>query len=269
MPGRGMLLASRYRLERRVAASGAGDAWRASDLATGHPVAVRLVRTARAGHFLAAARRAAQVSHPGLTRVRDYGRTSPDGTTFVVTDPVGSSSLAAVMQAGPLDPAWVLEVVGQVASALDAVHRAALVHDDIRPWTLMLAPGGTVKLASLGLVHGAGGPGTDLYCLGLVAWRCLTGPSSGAPTPPGRMCLSVPAMPATVPAGIAGLAADLTAADPARRPGSAAEVVRRCRELMAVPMRATEPRRASSAGTTCLLDPPQRSREPVTPLRHR
>jgi len=69
-------------------------------------------------------------------------------------------------------------------------------------------------------------------------------------------------MPATVPAGIAGLAADLTAIDPAERPADAAQVVARCRELMAVPMRAAAPPRAGCHGTTLLLDPP--AREPAT-----
>jgi eukaryotic-like serine/threonine-protein kinase len=269
MADAGMLLAGRYRLERRIAAGGAGEAWRASDLTAGRPVAVRLLPTARAARveqFLGAARRAAQVFHPGIARVHHYGQTGPEGTPFLVTELVGASSLAAVMQAGPLDPAWVLEVICQVASALGAAHSAGLVHQDIKPQTLLLAPGGAVKLTDFGLVQGAGSPGSDLYGLGLVAWECLTGPrpASGAPpdVAPGQARPPLPPLPATVPAGIAGLAADLTAADPAARPASAAEVVTRCGELMAVPLRHAEPRQASSSDATLLLDPPaQRSRQ--------
>jgi serine/threonine-protein kinase len=256
MADAGSLVASRYRLERRIAAGGIVEAWRAADLANGHPVAVKLLRTAcaaRVERFLAAAEHAAQVCHPGIARIHDYGRADPPGSPFVVTELVGASSVAAVMQAGPLDPAWVLDLICQVTSALGAAHGAGLVHQDINPRSLLLAPGGAVKLTGFGLAHGDGGPGSDLYSLGLVAWGCLTGslPASGA----------LPPMPATVPAGIAELAAALLATDQAARPAGVAEVVTRCRELMAVPMRVAERRQASCSPTTLLLDPPaQRSR---------
>jgi eukaryotic-like serine/threonine-protein kinase len=261
MSDAGMLLASRYQLDRLIKAAGTVEAWHASDLATGRPVAVRLLRTscaARVGRFLAAAEQAARISHPGIARVHDYGRAGRDGTLFLVTEPVGASSLAAVTQAGPLDPAWVLEVICQVASALGAAHSAGLVHDGIQPGNLLLEPGGAMKLTDFGLAHGAGSPGSDLYCLGLVAWECLTGPlrDSGSPqATPSQEGLLLPPLPATVPAGIAMLVADLTAADPATRPADAAEVVTRCRELMAVPLRVAESRKASSPDASLLLDP--------------
>ncbi len=269
MADAGMLLMSRYRLERRVAAGGTGEAWRASDLMAGRPVMVRLPQIAcatRVERFLAAARRSALVLHPGIARVHDYGQAGPEGTPFLVTELVGASSLAAVMQTGPLDPAWVLEVICQVTSALGAAHSAGLAHQDIRPENLLLAPGGVVKLTDFELAQGAGSHASDLYSLGLVAWGCLTGalPAAGASpeAASGQERPPLPPLPATVPAGVAGLAADLTAADPAARPADAAEVVTRCRELMAVPMRAAEPRQASCADTTLLLDPPaQRSRQ--------
>lgn len=257
MADAGSLVASRYRLERRIVAGGIAETWRAADLTNGRPVAVSLLRTAsaaRAERFLAAAEHAAQVCHPGIARIHDYGQADPPGSPFLVTEVVDASSVAAVMQAGPLDPAWVVELICQVTSALGAAHSAGLVHQDINPGSLLLAPGGAVKLTGFGLAQGASGPGSDLYSLGLVAWGCLTGslPASGA----------LPPMPATVPAGIAGLAADLLATDQAARPARVAEVVTRCRELMAVPMRVAEPRQANCSPATLLLDPPtQRSRK--------
>jgi serine/threonine-protein kinase len=257
----GRALAGRYWRTRRIAAGGIADGWQACDLATGRPVAVWLLRAGCAGgaeRFLAAARRAAQVRHPGIARVQDYGQAN--GSPFLVTEPVGAASLSAVMQAGPLDPAWVLEVICQVASAVGAAHDAGLVHHDIEPGSLLLAPGGAVKLTGFGLAPGTGSPGGDLYALGLVAWACLTGapPASGAPPDmaPGHDGRPLPPLAATVPASIAGLAADLTAADPAARPASAAEVVARCRDLMAAPMRIAEPRRPGGRHATLLLDPP-------------
>jgi serine/threonine protein kinase len=275
----GSLVASRYWLERRIAAGGIAEdgiaedgiaeEWRACDLATGRPVAMRLLRTARAAsaeRFLDAARRAAQVFHPGVVRVLDYGQAGPDGPLFLVTELLGTSSLATVMRAGPLDPAWVLELIGQVASALDAAHGAGLVHQDISPGNLLLVPGGAVKLTGFGLALGAGSSGSDLCCLGLVAWACLIGsppvPGASPELAPGQGRRPPPSLPATVPVGVAGLVADLTAAGPAARPVSVAEVVTRCRDLMAVPMRVAQARQAGSSHGTRLFDPPaQRSWE--------
>ncbi len=270
----GSLVASRYRLERRIAAGGfaedgIAEEWRACDLETGRPVAMRMLRTARAAsaeRFLDAARRASRVFHPGIVQVLDYGQACPDGPVFLVTELVGTSSLATVLRAGPLDPAWVLKVIGQVASALGAAHGAGLVHQDIRPGNLLLVPGGAVKLTGFGLVPGDGSSGSDLSCLGLVAWACLIGspPVLGASPElaPRQERRPMPSLPATVPAGVAGLVADLMAAGPAARPVSVAEVVTRCRDLMAVPMRVAQARPAGSSHGTFLLDPPApRSRE--------
>jgi serine/threonine-protein kinase len=259
----GRALAGRYRRKRRIAAGGIADGWQACDLATNRPVAVWLLRAGCADgaeRFLAAARRAALVRHPGIARVQDHGQASPEGPPFLVTEPVGAASLSAVMQAGPLDPAWMLEVICQLASAVGAAHDAGLVHHDIEPDSLLLAPGGAVKLTGFGLAPGTGGPGSDLYALGLVAWACLTGapPASGAAPgmAPGHDGRPLPPLPATLPAGIAGLAADLTAADPDARPASAAEVVAQCRDLMAAPIRTAEPPQPGGRHATLLLDPP-------------
>ena len=261
MADAGSVLAGRYRRLRRIAAGGIADGWQALDLETGRPVAAWLLRAGCAGgteRFLATARRSAQVRHPGIARVQDYGRAGPEGSPFLVTEPV-AASLSAVMQAGALDPAWVLEVICQVASAVGAAHDAGLVHHGIEPGSLLLAPGGAVKLTGFGLAPGAGSGG-DLYALGLVAWACLTGaPSASGAAPemaPGHDGRPLPPLPATVPAGIAGLAADLTADDPAMRPASAAEVVGRCLALMAAPMRMTEPRQPGGRHATPLIDPP-------------
>lgn len=268
MADAGMLLANRYRLQEQFAAGGIAEAWRALDLPLGRPVAVRLLRARRrvnAERFLEVARRAARVLHPGIARVHDYGQSNPGRVPFLVTEPMTASSLATLTQAGPLDSPWVLEVLRQVSSALEAAHAEGLVHGDIKPMNLMLAPGGAVKLTGFGLSdvgEPTGTPAGDLYSLGLVVWECLTGtppfsaaPPEGAPEQESR---PLPPLPGTVPADVSALLADLTAADPKARPASAAEVAARSRELLAAPMRAGESCRISRPGATPLLDPPAR-----------
>ena len=140
----GTLVAGRYWLRARIAAAGdREDAWRADDLARGCPVAVRLPKAGRpvpADDFLATVGGAARVCHPGIVRILDYGQAGTEGIPFLVTELVETASVAVVLRAGRLDPAWVLDVICQVSSALEAVHAVGLIHRDIQPGNLLLAP---------------------------------------------------------------------------------------------------------------------------------
>ncbi len=273
MAGAGTILANRYQLLGRSAAGGIGQVWRASDLMLGRPVSARLLRPEGAAHgeqVRTAARTTARIRHPGIVRVLDCGQVCPEDLLFVVTEVVSASSLSSVTGSGPLEPAWVLEVLCQVTSALEVAHAAGLIHQDIRPENLVLAPGGAVKLANFGLspaAAGAGDPATaagDLYCLGAVAWELLAGCSPFADDPPGAPWPTdrpLAPLPVAVPEGVAVLVADMTAADARLRPARAAGVTARCRQLLAAPLRALQgrgeaetpptaarPQRASGAG---------------------
>jgi serine/threonine-protein kinase len=270
VPGDGVLLAGRYRLQDRIAAGGAGEVWRAADAVLGRAVAVKLLRPEYAGNgemlarFRAEARYAALVCHPGVVPVYDYGPVGPVGAPFLVMELVDGPSLAEVAACGPLEPAWVLDVSGQVAAGLAAAHAQGLVHRDIKPANLLLAPGGTVKITDFGIASAAGSasltwPGrfqarqaisprngpwappataaSDLYSLGVVAWECLAGapPFTGTPL---EIALAhadrlMPPLPAAIPRGVADLVAELTAKDPAARPASAASVAARADQLCA------------------------------------
>jgi serine/threonine-protein kinase len=283
MASRGTLIANRYRLQGRAATGGTGEVWRASDLALGHPVALRLFRfepTADLASFLAAAGRAARLRHPGVVQVYDYGRFGPEGIPFLVTEPASVTSLATVLGTGPLEPAWVLSMIRELASALDAAHILGLLHQHINPRNLLLAPGGAVKLTDFGSPYAAeppasapedppgyaapertqgtlATPASDLYSLGAVAWECLTGKSLPAALERGGR--QVPRLPATVGADVAALVADLTAMDPAARPASAGRVAERAGELLAVPMRVGE----GNGPASVLLDPEDHGSGPL------
>ena len=268
VPDTRVLLAGRYRLDEQIAVGGTGQVWRAADTVLGRAVAVKLLRPEYAGHaetlarFRGEARHAAQLAHPGIVRVYDYGLAGPEGAPFLVMELVDGPSLAAVMARGPLAPSWVLDMIAQVAAALAAAHAAGLVHRDIKPGNLLVAPDGTVKITDFGIAHAAGSapltrtgtlpgtpgylaperalggpasPASDLYSLGVVGWECLAGtpPFTGTPLEiaSAHAHQDLPPPPAAVPARVAGLVAELTAKDQAARPPSAAAVAARAWKL--------------------------------------
>jgi eukaryotic-like serine/threonine-protein kinase len=255
-----LALAGRYRLEERIAAGGAGEVWRGHDRVLARAVAVKLLRPEYAeqpealARFRSEARHAASLSHPGIAQVYDYGE---DRQPFLVMELVEGPSLAVVLASGPLDTWHAMDVVAQTATALAAAHAAGLVHRDIKPGNLLLAPGGHVKVTDFGIAYAAGSapvtrtgrligtpaylaperaagkPATtasDLYSLGIVGYECLTGapPFTGTSV---EMALAhqrgqVPALPPQVPVEAAALVASLTAKDETARPASAADVAR-------------------------------------------
>lgn len=263
-----VLLAGRYRLEDRIAAGGVGEVWRAADLVLRRPVAVKLLRTELAGHpdmlarFRAEARHGGSLSHPGIAQVYDYGDGHPPDPPYLVMEFVDGPSLAEVLADGPMDSARTLSVVAQAAEALDAAHKAGLLHRDVKPGNLLLGPGDNVKITDFGLAHTVGAPpvtqvgvvvgtaaylapertvgeqatpASDLYSLGIVAYECLAGapPFTGSPLElmTAHLHRSLPTLPLGVPDDVVALIRDVTAKDPAARPASAAEVAARASGL--------------------------------------
>ena len=95
---------------------------------------------------------------------------------------------------------------------------------------------GTAEYLAPERIAGArAGPASDLYALGVVAYECLAGTPPFVGEPPDVACAHrdqpVPPLPGSVPAGVSALVMQLLAKDPARRPGSAAEVAQQAGRL--------------------------------------
>jgi eukaryotic-like serine/threonine-protein kinase len=262
------VLAARYRLDHLIASGGMGEVWRAVDLVLDRPVAVKLLHAEYAQHaetvarFRAEARHAANLSHPSIAQVYDFGEAIKERPAFLVMELIAGPPLTEVLANGPLPPARVLDVVAQVAAGLAAAHAAGVVHRDIKPGNLLVDRSGAIKITDFGIAHALGsapltrtgaligtpaylapervngqaaGPPSDLYSLGMVAYECLAGslPFTGTAL---EIALahqhqSLPPLPAAVPHEVAELIAQLTASDPARRPASAGVVAARARAL--------------------------------------
>jgi hypothetical protein len=266
MPG--LVLRGRYRLDLLIATGGMGEVWRGTDLAIDRRVAIKVVRPEHAddeeglARFRAEAHYAGSLSHPNIAQVFDYGEAVAPEPGYLVMELVDGLSLTRMLDDGPLPPDDVMDVVAQTARGLAAAHRAGLIHRDIKPGNLLVRSDGLVKVTDFGIAHAAdetpvtrpgmligtpaylapervsgapASPATDLYSLGVVAHQCLTGrvPFAGEPLVVALAHLDqgMPALPPSVPPGVAALVYELTRQDPAARPPSAWDVALRAEHL--------------------------------------
>ncbi|MFC4019670.1 protein kinase [Micromonospora sp. GCM10011542] len=204
------LLGERYRLIEQLGAGGMSVVWRGYDEVLGRQVAVKVLASRLASdrafrhRIRIEAQAAARLCHPNITNVYDYGESVQGGLTvpYVVMELVDGASLTARLGGGRQLP-WreAVTIGAEVSSALATAHVRGVVHRDVTPGNVMLTstgvkvvdfgisalvgesekgPDGTLLgtpayLAPERLDNGQVSPATDVYAVGLLLYRMLTG----------------------------------------------------------------------------------------------
>jgi DNA-binding beta-propeller fold protein YncE len=153
-----------YRIDGVLGRGGMGVVYRATELALDRPVALKLIAPEFAGdasfreRFLRESRLAASIDHAGILPV--YAAGEADGELYLANRFVDGTDLRAVLEDGPLPPKRALELVGQVADALDAAHARGLVHRDVKPGNVLVDAADHCYLSDFGLTTQLGAGGT-------------------------------------------------------------------------------------------------------------
>ena len=157
----GTVLQDRYEILGEIGRGGYSVVYRARDRRIGSDVAIKLLVPPPAAARLARERlrrevqAVRQISHPGIVQVFDVAEQGPWG--FVVMEYVDGPDLAVrVRDRGPLDGAATARLGQEIADALAVAHRRGILHRDVKPQNILLAPDGRARLTDFGSARLAG-----------------------------------------------------------------------------------------------------------------
>jgi beta-lactam-binding protein with PASTA domain/predicted Ser/Thr protein kinase len=196
----------RYLVKRKLGTGGMATVYLAEDQELGRRVAIKTLdeRHAQDEQFVERFRReaksAAVLSHPNIVAVYDRGRC--DGTYYIAMEYLEGKTLKELLVARGSTPVRVaVDYARQILAALEFAHRNGIVHRDIKPHNVIVAPDGRVKVMDFGIARSTSsqvteagsiigtaqylspeqargapaGPPADIYSTGIVLYEMLTG----------------------------------------------------------------------------------------------
>lgn len=202
------LIDRRYRVERQIGTGGMANVFLARDLNLQRQVAIKVLRadfardSAFRVSFLQEARAAANLSHPNIVTIYDFGQ-QPDSLYIVMEYVEGTDLKTLISRKNRLEHGDALGLMRQICDGVGYAHRAGLVHCDLKPHNILVSNAERAKITDFGIARAlatvepdesidvvwgsplyfspeqaAGSPpspASDVYSLGIVLYEMLTG----------------------------------------------------------------------------------------------
>jgi eukaryotic-like serine/threonine-protein kinase len=202
------VLNNRYQLLEPLGKGGMAVVYRAQDLMLERSVAVKVLRedfssdTTFQERFRQEAKAAANLSHPNIVTVHDFGL--DNGQLFLVMEYIPGTDLKTLIkQRGRFNSEEALPLLIQACAGIGYAHRAGLVHCDVKPQNMLVTPDMRLKVTDFGIARAlasihpdeqsevvwgspqyfapeqgtgaAPSPASDVYSLGIIMYEMLTG----------------------------------------------------------------------------------------------
>ena len=202
----GTLLLNRYELLEKIGEGGMGTVYKAKCHLLNRFVAIKILKTELGNdedfvaRFKREATSIAKLLHPNIVNVHDVG--TEENINFIVMEYIDGKTLKQIIkETGRIESQKTLDIVFQVAKALECAHKNNIIHRDIKPDNIMIMEENMVKVMDFGIakvadsstVTNAGIMGTvrylspeqakgnfvdgrtDIYSLGVVMYEMVTG----------------------------------------------------------------------------------------------
>jgi len=204
----GVVLNNRYQLLERIGTGGMADVFRARDLMLERTVAIKILHEkysddkAFQERFKMEARAAANLSHPNIVTVHDFGYDHDQ--LYIVMEHIPGKDLKTLLrQRGRYPTKDAVSLMVQACAGVGYAHRAGLVHCDIKPHNFIVTPDNRLKVTDFGIARAlstimpderadvvwgspqyfspeqatgeAPSPASDVYSLGIVLYETITG----------------------------------------------------------------------------------------------